>query len=746
MAIGDSLIQVRDLKKYYNRGAIKALDGVTVDIDRGDVMVVIGPSGSGKSTFLRSLNLLEMPTGGSIIFNGVDITKKKMKNEEGKTVKVDIDQHRQKMGMVFQHFNLFPHMTIMDNMTLAPVQVKHMDKAEAEKKALSLLDRVGLQDRAGAYPIQLSGGQKQRIAIVRALMMEPEVMLFDEPTSALDPEMVGEVLEVRHDHGGGHPRDGLCPGGGQPGPLHGGRQAAGGGLPRRHLRQSPESQTAGLSQQGAVKRRKRPLYRPDAVRGHHITANAGRAQKCAPFLPELPAAERRLLMTTEKQAAMGAVEAKAELVAQVADQIWSFAELSLQEEQSADLYCRVLEQEGFTVERGICNIPTAFSASYGSGRPIIGLLAEYDALSGLSQKGGSLTREELVPGGCGHGCGHNLLGAGAMAAALGVKAYLEAAKIPGTVVLYGCPGEEGGAAKAFMARDGLWYGLDAALTWHPDDANEVLTALDAVELMNVGVQFLREHMSDKARVHYAITDAGGRSPNVVQPRASVLYMVRSNHVAEAVELQQRVDKIAQGAALMTETTVEKKFIDGLADTVTNHALERVLYRNFEALGVPDYTAEELAFADGLAETYPGSDRAPGVGSQYDPDYAADAQARRAQAGHAMNSFLLPLYQGDAFQPGSTDVGDVSWQCPTAQIHVAAWPNGCPGHSWQNVSCGRTDIGHKAALHAGKVLAAAAIDLLTDPALLEEAKTEFQRQTAAGYTCPIPADAVPTIAD
>ena len=196
MAIGDSLIQVRDLKKYYNRGAIKALDGVTVDIDRGDVMVVIGPSGSGKSTFLRSLNLLEMPTGGSIIFNGVDITKKKMKNEEGKTVKVDIDQHRQKMGMVFQHFNLFPHMTIMDNMTLAPVQVKHMDKAEAEKKALSLLDRVGLRDRAEAYPIQLSGGQKQRIAIVRALMMEPEVMLFDEPTSALDPEMVGEVLEV----------------------------------------------------------------------------------------------------------------------------------------------------------------------------------------------------------------------------------------------------------------------------------------------------------------------------------------------------------------------------------------------------------------------------------------------------------------------------------------------------------------------------------------------------------------------
>ena len=480
-------------------------------------------------------------------------------------------------------------------------------------------------------------------------------------------------------------------------------------------------------------------------------------------------------MTTEKQAAIAAIEEKAELVARVADQIWSFAELSLQEEQSADLYCQVLEQEGFTVERGISNIPTAFSASYGSGRPIIGLLAEYDALSGLSQKGGSLERQELVPGGCGHGCGHNLLGAGALAAALGVKAYLEATGAPGTVVLFGCPGEEGGAAKAFMARDGVWYGLDAALTWHPNDANEVLTgssnaciqtqyhftgvaahaagdpdrgrsALDAVELMNVGVQFLREHMSDKARVHYAITDAGGRSPNVVQARASVLYMVRSNHVAEAVELQQRVDKIAQGAALMTETTVEKTFIDGLADTITNHALERVLHRNFEALGVPSYTAEELAFADGLAQTYPGSDRVPGVGSQYDPEYAADVRERRTRAGHAMNSFLLPLYQGDAFQPGSTDVGDVSWQCPTAQIHVATWPNGCPGHSWQNVSCGRTDLGHKGAVHAGKVLAAAAIDLLTDPALLEEARAEFQRRTAEGYTCPIPADAVPTIAD
>lgn len=196
MATRDSLIQVTDLKKHYKMGTIKALDGVTTTINKGDVMVVIGPSGSGKSTFLRSLNLLEEPTGGSIIFEGVDITKKKYKNAQRKTVKLDIDALRQKMGMVFQHFNLFPHMTILENMVLAPMKVRGMSREEAEKKARALLDRVGLADRADAYPIQLSGGQKQRVAIVRALAMEPEVMLFDEPTSALDPEMVGEVLDV----------------------------------------------------------------------------------------------------------------------------------------------------------------------------------------------------------------------------------------------------------------------------------------------------------------------------------------------------------------------------------------------------------------------------------------------------------------------------------------------------------------------------------------------------------------------
>ena len=196
MATNAKLIQVKNLKKHYNKGTLRALDDVSVDVNKGDVMVVIGPSGSGKSTLLRSLNLMEVPTDGEIIFHNIDITKKSFINKQGKKEKVDINLHRQKMGMVFQYFNLFPHKTILENMILSPVKVLKMPKAEAEAKALALLKRVGLEDRADAYPIQLSGGQKQRVAIVRALMMEPEVMLFDEPTSALDPEMVGEVLSV----------------------------------------------------------------------------------------------------------------------------------------------------------------------------------------------------------------------------------------------------------------------------------------------------------------------------------------------------------------------------------------------------------------------------------------------------------------------------------------------------------------------------------------------------------------------
>ena len=462
-------------------------------------------------------------------------------------------------------------------------------------------------------------------------------------------------------------------------------------------------------------------------------------------------------MNDAKKAALAAIDEKKELVAEVADAIWDYAELSMQEVKSAALFVKVLKAEGFQVEEGICGIPTAFSASFGSGGPVIGLLAEYDALSGLSQAAGSTAYHELVKGGSGHGCGHNLLGAGAMAAAIGLKHYLTQTGKSGTVILYGCPGEEGVASKAYMAREGLWYGLDAALTWHPGDSSEVTTgstnsciqmiytfhglasqastapergrsALDAVELMNVGVQFLREHMPRDARVHYSILDAGGVSPNVVQHQASVLYMIRSNFVKDCMALHQRVDKIAQGAALMTDTTIERRFVDGLSDTVCNHALEKVLYDNFSQLGVPPCTAEEHAFMEALSATYEGRDIPGGVGAENDPAFAEKVKAM--QTGH-FNDFLMPLYQGPAFNAGSTDVGDVSYQCPTAQIHVAVWPNHVPCHSWQVVSCNKTPMAHKATVHAGKVLCAAAIDLLEQPALLEAAKAEFRQRTAGG---------------
>lgn len=480
-------------------------------------------------------------------------------------------------------------------------------------------------------------------------------------------------------------------------------------------------------------------------------------------------------MVKGKCIAVEEIEKKSGLIAQTADKIWEFAELSLQEEKSCELYCALLEQEGFEVERGTANIETAFLGKFGEGRPYIGILAEYDALSGLSQEAGSLERKELVSGGTGHGCGHNVLGAGAFAAALGIKKYLQETKTSGTVMFYGCPGEEGGASKAFMARDGVWKDLDAALTWHPEDVNEVCTgstnsciqvqykftgvashasgapemgrsALDAVELMNIGVQFLREHMTDDARIHYAIVDAGGVSPNVVQPKASVLYMVRSNRVQDAIRLQERVDKIAEGAALMTETTFERKFIDGLSDTISNFTLEKVLYDNFKELGVPQYTKEEYDFADALALTYEGHDEIPGVAAQNLITARKEVERLQKENGHKLNAFLAPLYQGPTFRAGSTDVGDVSWLTPTAQIHVVTWPNGCPGHSWQNVSCDGTSIGHKAAVHAGKVLACAAIDLLEQPEILKQAREEFEERTKEGFVSPIPEDAVPVIPD
>lgn len=334
----------------------------------------------------------------------------------------------------------------------------------------------------------------------------------------------------------------------------------------------------------------------------------------------------------QKKAALSVIDEKQDLFTGVSDQIWAYAELSLLEYKSMELYCKVLAENGFTVEKGLCKIPTAFSGTFGSGSPVIGILGEFDALSGLSQKCGVAQREELVPGGCGHGCGHNMLGAGSLAAAFAVKEYLEKTGKSGTVIFFGCPGEEGGAGKAFMARERAWEKLDAALSWHPGQFNQVTTgscisciqveykftgiaahaagnpeqgrsALDAVQLMNIGVEFLREHMPDSARIHYAITDAGGNSPNVVQPTAQVLYMVRAHKVREAMKLQARVDKIADAAAMMTETKLTRRFIDGTANTVSNERLEKLLYKNFLEIGVPSFSKEEKAFAQQLVDSY-----------------------------------------------------------------------------------------------------------------------------------------------
>ena len=476
-------------------------------------------------------------------------------------------------------------------------------------------------------------------------------------------------------------------------------------------------------------------------------------------------------MREDKLKALSVIEEHADLFRGMADEIWENPELSLKEYRAAELYCGKLRELGFTVTENLCDIPTAFCGSFGSGRPVIGILGEFDALSGLSQKAGAAEPVPVTPGGNGHGCGHNLLGVGSLAAACAVKAWLEKSGGPGTVIFFGCPGEEGGAGKAFMARDGLWKKLDAALCWHPSDVNQVKTgtnnssiqvlyqftgkaahaagdpyngrsALDAVELMNVGVQFLREHVTDDCRIHYAITDAGGVSPNVVQAKASVLYMVRANKVADSVKLQARVDDIARGAALMTGTEFERVFIDGTAELLPNFTIEQALYRNLEGIGVPDYSREDLALASVLKASYPGSGIS-GVYGMRDPAIAKTVRALSQDGKKPVNDFIPPLYSTTQFSPGSTDVGDVSWLTPTSQIETVCWPAGVPGHSWQIVACGKSELAHKGMFLAAKVLAGTAVDLLSDGALLARARAEFEERSAGGYVCPIEQDAVPT---
>lgn len=463
------------------------------------------------------------------------------------------------------------------------------------------------------------------------------------------------------------------------------------------------------------------------------------------------------------------VEAKAPLLTSLSDKIWEYAELSMLETKSTAAYVEVLKQEGFTVEETLCGIPTAFSGTYGSGRPVIGILGEYDALSGLSQEAGATEHKPLTPDGNGQGCGHNLLGAGSLGAAIAIKEAIAAGHLSGTVIFYGCPGEEGCAGKTFMAREGLFNGLDAALTWHPGDTNEVTvgsnaaclqvaysfqgrsahaagdpyngrSALDAAELMNVGVNFLREHMRPKESVHYSFADAGGISPNVVQPTAKLIYMVRGETVRTAKALLARVDNIAKGAALMTDTTVSRYQIDGTADTLSNSVLEQLLFENLSEAPLPTYTEEEWAYAQALKQTY--VSELPGQVTRDNMAVKKFVLEHTDGGKKALNDFVMPYIPSNAYEPGSTDVGDVSWLTPTAQITTVTWPSGSPGHSWQNVACGKSGFACKGLLLAAKVLAGAAADLMTQPDLLQKARAEFDIAAAEGYDCPIGPEVTP----
>ncbi|WP_195199424.1 M20 family metallopeptidase [Faecalispora jeddahensis] len=461
------------------------------------------------------------------------------------------------------------------------------------------------------------------------------------------------------------------------------------------------------------------------------------------------------------------IDEKAMPLRALSDQIWEYAETQFEEFQSADALCTFLEKEGFTVERGAFDIKTAFTATFGSGSPKIGILGEFDALSGLNQEAGVVRKESDHPEANGHGCGHNLLGVGSVAAALAVKKYLEDG-FSGTVAYFGCPGEEGGSGKAYMARAGAFSELDCALTWHPSSLNMVYqnsslanfqvqftfhgisahaagspemgrSALDALELMNVGANFLREHMIEKARIHYAVTNTGGYSPNVVQNLAKAIYLVRAPRQDQALELLNRVKKIAEGAALMTETTVEHQMIKSCANMISNQVLEQVMFDSLTEIGTPGYTPEEYELTQRYAETAPkGADRGymDAVQERLDPRNKRFLLEKKADP---LYDFIVPYEPMHLVrvEAGSTDVGDVSWMCPTAQLYAATWAPGTPGHSWQVVSQGKSSHAHKGMLLAGKVIALTAMRLMQQPELLEQAKEEHTLALQGQTYLPIP---------
>ena len=453
----------------------------------------------------------------------------------------------------------------------------------------------------------------------------------------------------------------------------------------------------------------------------------------------------------------------------LSNKIWDFAEMRFQEFRSSELLIDALTREGFQVEQAVAGLPTAFVASFGSGGPIIGFLGEYDALAGLSQKAAMARKEAVASDGNGHGCGHNLLGAGALEAAVAVKRFIAETGLAGTVRYYGCPGEEGGSGKAFMARAGVFDALDVALTWHPFGHNGVMSvrtlanfqvyfrfhgrsahaaaaphlgrsALDAVELMNIGVNYLREHIIPEARVHYAITNAGGGSPNVVQAEAEVLYLIRAPQLDQVREIYERVCQIARGAAMMSGTECEIVFDKACSNCVPNQTLESLLHANFQVVGAPAFDADDLLLAQEIRRTLSATDieNDLAMGAGFMGGQHPDVVARLREC--ELSELILPYVHNASLLPGSTDVGDVSWIVPTAQVIAACQALGTPGHSWQAVAQGATGIAHKGMLAAAKVLARTAVDLLQDPSIVVAAKAELRSKLGgAAYVSPIPPD-------
>lgn len=446
-----------------------------------------------------------------------------------------------------------------------------------------------------------------------------------------------------------------------------------------------------------------------------------------------------------QQAAIERVEARSDEIKEINQAVWNYAEVGLQEHKSAALFVEKLKGAGFKVETGVAGMPTAFVAEYGSGSPIIGILAEYDALPGLSQKSAPY-REPVKEGAAGHACGHSGLGAAAFGGAVAVKETMERSALKGTIRIYGTPAEETGIGKVYMQLAGDFDDLDVCLHWHPSTKNEVhwsnsskalvsikftfhgipahasvspesgISALDAVELMSVGVQYLREHVKDDARIHHVITDGGGQ-PNVVPAKATVWYYVRADRHEDAEKYVARVKEIAQGAALMTRTKLDIRVDTDNHELIENQPLAQLCLKNLELVGPPKFSEEEKAFARRCQEPL--------------------IQEFGKQFPVALEESIRPLTPGGQAR-GSTDVGDISWHVPTGGFRTVCFPAESPGHSWQNVASIGSSIGEKGTIYAAKVFAVTAIDLLEDPQLVAAAKADHQtRMQDRKYTSLVP---------